>query len=287
MREERIEFLGKLGALRREPASARELLPAPGRHPRPRTAIVNRAALRYRLLFTKIGKARFLSHLDIVRLLPRVFRRASLPMTYSLGFRPSPRITFAPALPLGWGSRGEVLDIHLEERTDGTEIIDRLNGATPEGIEFLEARSLEEADARLPRVIQAAEYVVDLPPDADSGSLEAGLERISSMAPVLIARRKGISADPLDASGAILAAFLEGPGRVRLVLRLDAAPAVRPDDLGAWLCGRSVAARAIERRALWRARAGTPRRLSMEMLSGGALVSPLDLEALRREEKAN
>src|SRR5262245_39920028 len=68
----------------------------------------------YRIGFAKIGRAAFLGHLDLVRLLARSFRRADLPLALTRGFSPKPRLVFSPALPLGVPSLGELVDVDLE-----------------------------------------------------------------------------------------------------------------------------------------------------------------------------
>ncbi|MBL0213739.1 MAG: TIGR03960 family B12-binding radical SAM protein [Myxococcales bacterium] len=106
----------------------------------------------YRIRFAKVGRAAFLGHLDLVRLLSRSFRRADLPLAMTRGFSPKPRISFGPALGLGVPSLGELMDIDLEhgvpgvktwDVTDDTtrielsadEVRDRLASVCPPGIE--------------------------------------------------------------------------------------------------------------------------------------------------------
>jgi radical SAM family uncharacterized protein/radical SAM-linked protein len=279
MREERIEYLTRLEAFhppapapsREEPGEA-----ARARNRRPRTAIVNAPSTRYRLLYTKLGPSRFLSHLDLVRLLPRVFRRAALPMTYSLGFHPKPKVTFSPALGLGFGSRGEVLDIHLETELDGEECLARLNRATPEGLEFLAVRRLAAGDPPLSRLTQVAEYGVELPArDSALAHARAAIERLRAGEPFTIVRAKA-GAGPVDAAPAFVAASFGTEARpiLRLAVKLNAAPAVRPDDLASALLGEKVPPQAIERLALW------------HVPETGGLISPLDLEAVRAASPA-
>ena len=74
--------------------------------------------VRVRIAYTKLGRAAFRGHLDLVRLLPRIFRRLDLPMFYSQGFHPKPDMTFGPALPLGVASHTEYLDVKLIETLD-------------------------------------------------------------------------------------------------------------------------------------------------------------------------
>ena len=70
-----------------------------------------RAAIRF--VFAKVGPMAFLSHLDLIRALPRSFRRIDMPIFYSSGFHPKPDMTFSPALSLGVASLSEVLDVKL------------------------------------------------------------------------------------------------------------------------------------------------------------------------------
>jgi len=94
----------------------------------------------YRIRFAKLGRAAFLGHLDLVRLLARSFRRAGLPVATTRGFSPKPRITFGPALGLGVPSLGELMDVDIEHGPAGehapAEIQQRLAEVVPEGIEL-------------------------------------------------------------------------------------------------------------------------------------------------------
>ncbi|MBS1119633.1 MAG: hypothetical protein H6Q90_1861 [Deltaproteobacteria bacterium] len=108
----------------------------------------------YRIRFAKVGRAAFLGHLDLQRLLARSFRRAELSLAMTRGFAPKPRMIFGPALGLGIPSLGELLDVDLEhvvrgkrlwDATDGDERIElsadevgaRLASVCPPGIELL------------------------------------------------------------------------------------------------------------------------------------------------------
>jgi radical SAM family uncharacterized protein/radical SAM-linked protein len=91
----------------------------------------------YRIRFAKVGRAAFLGHLDLIRLLARSFRRADLPLAVTRGFSPKPRISFGPALGLGVPSLGELIDADIEHR-DGeipADVVkDRLAAVCPPGI---------------------------------------------------------------------------------------------------------------------------------------------------------
>ncbi|MEY4508937.1 MAG: hypothetical protein RLZZ450_1059, partial [Pseudomonadota bacterium] len=121
--------------------------------------------VRVRIAYTKLGRAAFRSHLDLVRLLPRIFRRLDLPMYYSQGFHPKPEMMFGPALSLGVASFAEYVDVKLIEtpQLDARAIHERLTGATLESIEFTDAVLLDARDAPLSKAIDRADYVVGLP----------------------------------------------------------------------------------------------------------------------------
>ena len=92
-----------------------------------------------RLLFQKTGNAIFISHLDLMRLFQRAFKRAGLPLTHSQGFNPRPSVSIALPLSVGVESYCELLDFDLDGETVAcAEIKDRLNKALVSGVEVLE-----------------------------------------------------------------------------------------------------------------------------------------------------
>lgn len=92
-----------------------------------------------RVVFTKTGRAKYISHLDLMRTMTRVLRRAGIPVWYTEGFSKHPYITFAAPLSLGFESRYETMDFRLEEEMAMEEIVARLNNNMPEGITVLSA----------------------------------------------------------------------------------------------------------------------------------------------------
>ncbi len=105
---------------------------------------------------------RFTGHLDLHRTWERTFRRASLPLEYSHGFHPQPRINLACALPLGFTSQSEVADAWLQADFPVADIRDALSRAVPPGIEILD---VEEIDPHLPALqtqVLSAEYLITL-----------------------------------------------------------------------------------------------------------------------------
>lgn len=106
------------------------------------------APTAYRILFSKRGAARFLSHLELTRVFVRAFRRCKVPFAYSSGFHPLPKMAFLTALPVGTESLGEILDIETKKALDITESLKRIREELPQGMEIL---SMTQMDPRRPR----------------------------------------------------------------------------------------------------------------------------------------
>ena len=176
MRAERLFFLRRMNAwTTRAPLSRRRGGDGRGHtaSPRPATDSMQGEPARFRLRYSKLGPATFLAHLDLVRHLPRAFRRAGLEIYYSKGFHPKPGLTFGPALGLGIPSLGELLDVKLVENLAADEILLRLRAVSPPGIEFLGADALADGDPPLGRVLTEARYAVRLPDGFSASAAEA------------------------------------------------------------------------------------------------------------------
>jgi radical SAM-linked protein len=117
--------------------------------------------MRYRLLWAKRGKLRYLSHHDVATTLERSFRRASLPLSYTQGFSSHPKIAFGSGLPVGYGSEVELLDLELTEDVEPEELCCRLEDALPPGLHALAAGRLDRKGPSLGETIVAADYEVD------------------------------------------------------------------------------------------------------------------------------
>jgi len=132
----------------------------------PRPAFTNEAKNYYRLRFTKLGRTAFLGHLDLARVLARLFRRADLPVAYSRGFHPKPIMAFGPALSLGVASMGELVDVAFEIDPPADELLRRIQEVTPEGIDFIGAtRIYGEKKPSLGHDVQAYDLLVGPAPD--------------------------------------------------------------------------------------------------------------------------
>ena len=113
---------------------------------------------RFRLTFTKTGSTRYLSHLELGRVLNRAFRRAGLKLAYSQGFHPMPKISFFSALPVGTESIAELAEIELTEGAN--DLKDKINRELPEGIKITHIEKLSPS-LKKPR-LKASRFLITL-----------------------------------------------------------------------------------------------------------------------------
>ena len=161
MREERLVFLKGMDAIepRLPPTARTESEREVDR--RPFYGVDQGPPMRMRIGYRKLGRAAYASHLDLVRCFPRMLRRVGLPLYYSEGFRPLPRLTFGPALPVGTSSLCEHVDIRLQaaKMRSIDDLCAALNRVAIDGIEFFGYVELGSNDAALNRVLDEVEYV--------------------------------------------------------------------------------------------------------------------------------
>ncbi len=119
------------------------------------------SAVKYRVHFIKKDYARYLSHLDMLRIFERAFRRAKLTIAYSAGFNPRPKFSFGPALSLGHSSEAEYFDVEIFASM-AKSTIDSLNQFLPEGMDILSVKEITENAPKLSKSINSFEYRVNL-----------------------------------------------------------------------------------------------------------------------------
>jgi radical SAM-linked protein len=135
---------------------------------------------RLRLKFSRGEELKFLSHLDLMRLWERAFRRAHLPLAYSEGFTPHPQIALAAPLPLGVVSECELMDVLLTEWISPQSFISRVTEQLPCGIGLSGARSVGLAVPSLQSQLRHVEYEVDVETDKERQEVELALGSLLS-----------------------------------------------------------------------------------------------------------
>ena len=133
-----------------------------------------------RIIFTKTGKLKYISHLDLCRTFRSAFKRAGIPIWYSQGFNPHPKMVFATTVSVGSESLCELLDIKITRPMEESEFISRLQGALTDDIKILRAYKGERKFTEL----RYAEYEITLEDGVGEDELAAALSK-----PMIITRR--------------------------------------------------------------------------------------------------
>jgi radical SAM-linked protein len=189
---------------------------------------------RLRVRYAKRGRLRFTSHRDFSRAFERALVRAGIPMAYSSGFNPHPRISYAGAAPTGAASEAEYLEIGLAEVSDPAGIAAALDAALPVGLDVLAV--VEATPGSLADRLEASRWLIDLP-EATLEAATAAVAAFLASDSVEVERmtKKGLRA--FDSRAAVLdlgVSAYDAGARLEVLLR-HTVPAVRPDDVLAGL----------------------------------------------------
>jgi radical SAM-linked protein len=190
-------------------------------------------AQRLRLTFATGGPMRYVSHLDTMRTWERTIRRARLPLAYTQGFSPHPRIALAAPLPVGVEGERELMDLWLDEPVTPADAARALNDAAPPGLEVV---AVEEVDERLPSLqsqLASARYRVGL---ASTGLADTGGDGIAKRIEALLAldeldweEQRGDKVRRYDLRATIIDLTLDEDGAtVRMHLSLEEGRTGRP-----------------------------------------------------------
>ena len=134
--------------------------------------------MRIRITFVKQGALRYTGHLDLHKLWERAARRAELPLAYSQGFHPQPKMNMAAALPLGFSSRCEVIDMKLEHDIPLQDLATRLNTTLPSGLQVVDVEQVDERAPTLQTQVLSAEYEVTLIEAVDESKLKRKIDSV-------------------------------------------------------------------------------------------------------------
>ncbi len=126
----------------------------------------NRAAVkRFRIRYSRKGRLRFLSHLEMISVITRSFARAAVPLEFSKGFHPHPKIAMGPALPVGVEGNAEYIDVNVEGNLFEEHLADRLNRVLPEGITVTGVNWIPHQAPAISSIIRFGEYLLEIPKD--------------------------------------------------------------------------------------------------------------------------
>ncbi|MFC7330024.1 TIGR03936 family radical SAM-associated protein [Marinactinospora rubrisoli] len=179
---------------------------------------------------------RFASHRDIARALERALRRARIPVAFSAGFTPHPKISYTGAAPTGVASEAEYFELTLTEPSEPEQVRVRLDAAMPTGIDVVEV--VTAAAGGLADRLEASEWRVELPGVAPDDA-RAAVAAFLAAGTVEVERLTKKGRRRFDTRGAVLRLYVDGTGTaeqdetyviLRMVVR-HTTPAVRPDDV--------------------------------------------------------
>jgi radical SAM family uncharacterized protein/radical SAM-linked protein len=200
----------------------------------PEKSVNRHAAYSYRIDFCKQGDARLLSHLEMMQVFFRAFRRMNLALRFSEGFNPTPKVSFSPALSVGIESRAEFLTLVLKRPVaDEALFLRQLNGQLPEG---LVAKAVTSGPFKIPDAMTSTYLVTASVPISDA-RVDTFLERKSALVTVMRKKKKRtIDVRPLVTA-------LRKKKENILVVQLESAvgiPGVKVQEFATWLWGFDV-----------------------------------------------
>lgn len=159
---------------------------------------------RYRLRFRKKGNLCFIGHRDLLRAMERLLRRADLPVAKSQGFHPKPKVSYISALPLGFASDDEAMELILDEDWAPETLLERMNAASVPGLEFWQATPLDD---KAPKAQAAAfEYEMAVP-ESKREAASAKIAEFLAATSVEVVKSNGKT---VDARPAVLEMSLDG-----------------------------------------------------------------------------
>lgn len=191
---------------------------------------------RLRLTYRKGEALKYVGHLDFVRAWERALRRSGVPLAYSEGFNPQPKLQFASALPVGATGRQELADVVLAEAMAPADFVAQVRPHLPHGLELLAAEEALLKAKALQSLLRASEWQVDVQSDLTAQALSERIAGLLAAAALPMSRqRKGKSA-VVDLRPLVLDLTYVGqpqPGwhRLQMTLRNESAASARPEQV--------------------------------------------------------
>ncbi|WP_435020540.1 TIGR03936 family radical SAM-associated protein [Tundrisphaera sp. TA3] len=182
---------------------------------------------KVRLRFAKRGDLRLVSHHDLMRCLERMARRAELPLAWSQGFNPRPKVAFTLALGLGIEGHREVVEMELAEPMEPAEVLRRLVSVSPSGLDWLDA---EDPGAGRPAQAGAVRYALPIPEDRRDAARDALAALLADDRRPYTRHRPDRTVE-IDIRPFVVDAELDGDGMLRFRLKMTPAGTARPEEV--------------------------------------------------------
>jgi radical SAM-linked protein len=215
--------------------------------------------------FNKSGRIRFLSHLDFMTLFHRCASRAGIPLAFSQGFNPHPKISFGPPLAVGMESEAEYVDLETDPLIDLLSVTKDLNAVLPEGVRILESRIIPKKAPSLSGGIGRYAYEIMVPAE-HAADMERLVREFLARSAVIV-MRDGREKDIRQGIESIVIGPANDAGRLDMILRDSEQVKPRPQDVIEQLFGISR-----EQAALF-----SVRRVAMYCKDDRGWHSPMDI----------
>ena len=134
--------------------------------------------MRLRITYSKSGTLRYIGHLDMHTIWERTCRRARIPLKYSQGFHPQPKISIGCALPLGFIGKAELVEIQLDEELDVEFVKKTLQEAAPPGLSISSIEIVDQGLPALQTLVDASDYVVEFLDQVDAAEINKKVMKV-------------------------------------------------------------------------------------------------------------
>lgn len=184
---------------------------------------------RLRVRYAKRGPARFTSHRDVGRALERALRRAEIPMAYSSGFNPHPRISYANAAPTSAASEAEYVELGLSRTCDPAKVAAALDDVLGPGLDVVEVAEAQPGGPSLTDLLSASAWRIRLG-EVDRDVVQGAVNALLAVDELVVQRMTKSGLRDFDVRSAIVELRVDETGELLFFGRHDV-PLVRPDDV--------------------------------------------------------
>jgi len=191
-------------------------------------------AVNYRIKFAKLEDLMYISHLEVIKTLRRIIRRAELPAAFSQGYNPRINLAVGPPLAVGLISRGEYFDLELTEKMAAEKLIEKLNSVSPEHLKFIKAVAIPDDIRSLSSLLDTAIYTINFEYEREKTIEQEKemLEEFMNEKEIMIIRHRRKKSDrEIDLKTRIFSAEITEKNKWKFAVVTGSRGNVRPEEL--------------------------------------------------------
>jgi len=191
---------------------------------------------RYIIRYEKGGQARFVGHLDTMKNFERVFRRANLPIAFSQGFNPHPKLSFASPLAVGVTGAAEFADFHLTEEMEPETVKEAIVNVMLPGFKVLGIKKMEDSIPALMSAVRLGSYIIEIPLEKEwaENLINEEIDKLLTREDIIVERvtKKGLKKKDIKKGIQQLAGRVEGNEIIlEALLDLGSVNNIRPEEI--------------------------------------------------------